>query len=662
MTMDDLTAKKEERVFGTEAIIQSSSSTKDRETLVKETAEEVAMKISPQFEKLVLRRKGYEELLVLLNEANSASRRDSLVSIMTELSLIENASEEARALQSHAIIATKKIMSDSEESRLTTTETSKSKIQADLEELSRKKKLDLLEAKARKLEDLLASAQMSSEEARLDLYSLESWSGAGYSIETVLDAEKSLSAIGNVPLHTYLLRDDSKGDVMVHSNFNQRRTRRHVGVIDSEGASTWLPESDDSGSIDASTVFAYNLKALSQLALEIDSLTVTVEALISSPRKHNATLRLEGVAEIISPKEEELTGDEFDVSQSESSYKWKSSAQLAAETSALESEASLAEMDLLTNTFKSNIKMVISQTKHYSRLSLLDETDISTARSVEAAKVIENQRETDILRAEAELDVTLNEIATIGKIISMKNDTLRELLRLKEASLGEAERARARILSEAEIERETESASIQRIRVIGEEATKATIEIIKVAFMNVADAIEYTFKTSQEDVEERMNRICSGVALARARGAPLRHVLIYGKPGTGKSAVAKAMGKGILGLPYALMSGSDLAPLGKHGPDELRKLLTWAQGQKRGALLIIDEAEAALGRRLRASGGMGSESASGQDSTSEGEGHARDALNVLLSMTGSASCELMLVLTTSNPKALDEAVLDRMDE
>ena len=41
---------------------------------------------------------------------------------------------------------------------------------------------------------------------------------------------------------------------------------------------------------------------------------------------------------------------------------------------------------------------------------------------------------------------------------------------------------------------------------------------------------------------------------------------------------------------------------------------------------------------------------------------ARDALNVLLSMTGTASCDLMLVLTTSSPQALDEAVLDRMDE
>ena len=159
-------------------------------------------------------------------------------------------------------------------------------------------------------------------------------------------------------------------------------------------------------------------------------------------------------------------------------------------------------------------------------------------------------------------------------------------------------------------------------------------------------------------MERRVEEICNGTALARDRGAPLRHVLIYGKPGTGKSETAKAIGNSISGLPYAVMSGSDLAPLGKHGPAELRKILTWAKSSKRGAMLIIDEAEAALGSRLRNSGGDASNEA---DNDSFGS-YARDSLNVLLSLTGSASCDLMLVLTTSNPQGLDEAILDRMDE
>ena len=164
------------------------------------------------------------------------------------------------------------------------------------------------------------------------------------------------------------------------------------------------------------------------------------------------------------------------------------------------------------------------------------------------------------------------------------------------------------------------------------------------------------------DVDDRLTQICRGTALARARGAPLRHVLIYGKPGSGKSAVAKGLGESIFGLPYALMSGSDLAPLGKHGPEELRKILSWAKSQRSGAMLIIDEAEAALGRRHRNCSHSSSAREEGREGGEVGESYARDSLNVLLSMTGTASCELMLVLTTSNPQALDEAVLDRMDE
>ena len=75
VTMDNLTTKKGEKVLGTEAIIKSSSSTRDREAIVKETVEKVSATISLQFEILVQRRKGYEELLVSLNEENSESRR-----------------------------------------------------------------------------------------------------------------------------------------------------------------------------------------------------------------------------------------------------------------------------------------------------------------------------------------------------------------------------------------------------------------------------------------------------------------------------------------------------------------------------------------------------------------------------------------------------------
>lgn len=49
------------------------------------------------------------------------------------------------------------------------------------------------------------------------------------------------------------------------------------------------------------------------------------------------------------------------------------------------------------------------------------------------------------------------------------------------------------------------------------------------------------------------------------------------------------------------------------------------------------------------------------DRRSASRKYSRDCLNVLLSMTGTFG-NIMLILTTSNPSELDEAVLDRMDE
>ena len=96
--------------------------------------------------------------------------------------------------------------------------------------------------------------------------------------------------------------------------------------------------------------------------------------------------------------------------------------------------------------------------------------------------------------------------------------------------------------------------------------------------------------------------------------------------------------------------------LGSQGPAELRRLLTWASTRRHGGIIIIDEAESALGSRAKTKSDDSQES----DGTSSSS-YSRDCLNVLLSMTGSFG-NIMLILTTSNPCELDEAVLDRLDE
>lgn len=88
---------------------------------------------------------------------------------------------------------------------------------------------------------------------------------------------------------------------------------------------------------------------------------------------------------------------------------------------------------------------------------------------------------------------------------------------------------------------------------------------------------------------------------------------------------------------------------GNQGPSELRRLLSWANTN--GGIIIIDEAESALGKRGRAV----------QDDEHQQQDFSRDCLNVLLSLTGTMG-NIMLILTTTKPGELDDAVLDRMDE
>jgi ATPase family AAA domain-containing protein 3A/B len=100
------------------------------------------------------------------------------------------------------------------------------------------------------------------------------------------------------------------------------------------------------------------------------------------------------------------------------------------------------------------------------------------------------------------------------------------------------------------------------------------------------------------------------------------------------------------GMEYAIMSGGDVGPLGRDAVTELHKLFDWAESNKRGLLLFIDEADAFLASRSKS--GMSEDQ--------------RNALNALLFRTGEASKRLMLVMATNRPGDLDKAVMDRVDE
>jgi len=143
----------------------------------------------------------------------------------------------------------------------------------------------------------------------------------------------------------------------------------------------------------------------------------------------------------------------------------------------------------------------------------------------------------------------------------------------------------------------------------------------------------------------RLEGLAKATTNTKKNNAPFRHVLLYGPPGTGKTMFAKKLANAS-GMDYAVMTGGDVAPLGRDAVTEIHKLFDWSASSKRGLLIFVDEADAFL--RKRTNEGMSED--------------ARNALNAFLYRTGTESRNFMLVFASNIPDQLDFAVTDRTDE
>ena len=146
-------------------------------------------------------------------------------------------------------------------------------------------------------------------------------------------------------------------------------------------------------------------------------------------------------------------------------------------------------------------------------------------------------------------------------------------------------------------------------------------------------------------LESRLRDVAIATKNTKLNGGLYRNLLFYGPPGTGKTMFAKKLAMHG-GMDYAVMTGGDVAPMGRDGVTAMHKVFDWAQTSSKGLLLFVDEADAFLRKRS-------------SETISE---DMRATLNAFLYRTGEQTDKFMLVLASNTPEQLDWAINDRLDE
>lgn len=149
----------------------------------------------------------------------------------------------------------------------------------------------------------------------------------------------------------------------------------------------------------------------------------------------------------------------------------------------------------------------------------------------------------------------------------------------------------------------------------------------------------------EDALDSQLRKIAISTAHTKKNRAPFRHLLLHGPPGTGKTMFAKGLAQHS-GLEFAILTGGDVAPLGRDAVTEIHKLFDWAKTSRQGLLLFVDEADAFLQSR----------------ETTKMSEDQRNALNAFLYRTGTESDQYMMVYASNQPSQFDGAILDRIDE
>ncbi|VDP10052.1 unnamed protein product [Soboliphyme baturini] len=146
-------------------------------------------------------------------------------------------------------------------------------------------------------------------------------------------------------------------------------------------------------------------------------------------------------------------------------------------------------------------------------------------------------------------------------------------------------------------------------------------------------------------LEARLRDIAITTKNTKRNRGLYRNFLFYGPPGTGKTMFAKRLAAHSA-MDYAILTGGDVAPLGRDGVSAIHKVFDWASSSRKGLILFVDEADAFLRKR----------------STEMISEDMRASLNAFLYRTGEQSSKFTMVLASNQPEQFDWAVNDRIDE
>ncbi|XP_077941362.1 ATPase family AAA domain-containing protein 3-A isoform X5 [Gasterosteus aculeatus] len=180
-------------------------------------------------------------------------------------------------------------------------------------------------------------------------------------------------------------------------------------------------------------------------------------------------------------------------------------------------------------------------------------------------------------------------------------------------------------------------------RITVAEAIKHPVKTTKRLRSRPQDALEGVVLSAA--LEGRVRDVAIATRNTRQNKGLYRNILMYGPPGTGKTLFAKKLALHS-GMDFAIMTGGDVAPMGRDGVTAMHKVFDWASTSRRGLLLFVDEADAFLRKR----------------STEKISEDLRATLNAFLYRTGEQSNKFMLVLASNQPEQFDWAINDRIDE